>query len=62
MGGTPERVICSRLAFGGNHAAFDPITNLRYRLIEGTVESIMGLPVFIGKQFVGFVEYLSFWR
>ena len=21
-----------------------------------------GLPVFIGKQFVGFVEYLSFWR
>ena len=21
-----------------------------------------GLPVFVGKQFVGFVEYLSFWR
>ena len=21
-----------------------------------------GLPVFIGKQFVAFVEYLSFWR
>ena len=31
--------------------ALDPTTNVRYRLIEGTVESIMGRPVFIGLRY-----------
>ena len=31
--------------------ALDPTTNARYRLIEGTVESIMGRPVFIGLRY-----------
>jgi hypothetical protein len=31
--------------------AVDPITNVRYRLIEGTVDSIMGQPVFIGMRY-----------
>jgi hypothetical protein len=31
--------------------ALDPTTNVRYRLIEGTVESILGRPVFIGLRY-----------
>ncbi|QDT56919.1 hypothetical protein Pan44_49820 [Caulifigura coniformis] len=31
--------------------ALDPVTNVRYRLIEGTVQSILGRPVFIGLRY-----------
>lgn len=31
--------------------AIDPTTNVRYRLIEGTVESLLGRPVFIGLRY-----------
>lgn len=31
--------------------AIDPVTNVHYRLIEGTVQSIMSKPVFIGVRY-----------
>jgi len=31
--------------------AIDPVTNVRYRLVEGTVQSILGRPVFIGLRY-----------
>ncbi len=31
--------------------AIDPVTNVRYRLVEGTVQSIMSHPVFIGVRY-----------
>ncbi len=31
--------------------ALDPSTNVRYRLVEGTVDSVMGQPVFIGIRY-----------
>jgi|EndMetStandDraft_5_1072996.scaffolds.fasta_scaffold30928_2 hypothetical protein len=31
--------------------AIDPITNVRYRIVEGTVDSILGKPTFVGMRY-----------
>jgi hypothetical protein len=51
------RVVRENVMVQGRERAFelsdalDPATNIRYRLIEGSVQSIMGLPVFIGVRY-----------